>query len=270
MRRIITTSVIAMLLGACSAAAAPTSTPLPTATMSPTAVPSNTPTFTPSATMTATEALPTVVPSATPLLVDPLLDVAVSPPIEIELPPGWGFAYDTLIFRDVDLQSTTAPFAFYSGPVTDGTGTIVLVWGFDSVTTGLQFDSEFGQRNIWLDALRILRLLIFDARCNIGTAPQREYSVGGLPATGNTINVVDCPGDQPDTRGWIAALVVDDINFAFYIYIDPIPPAGHPAEAELQAILDSVVFRVSELSISAEALDATREALAATLTPTGQ
>lgn len=267
MKPIVTVCVLTLLLSACGAATAPTATPTATATQTPTPVPTNTATLIPSATPTPTDAPPTEIPSETPIPVDPLLDLAIPPPLEIVLPPEWQFGYDTVLYRDVDGQTDSVPFALYTGPVTDGIGTIVLVWGFDSVTGILP--NEFGQRNIYLDALRILRTVIFDPRCNIGTAPEREYMVGNANGTGTSINVNSCPDGQPDTRGWIAAIVLENINFAFYIFIDPIPPVDHPSETEIQAILDSIVFSVDDFLIDSETLAATREALRLTLTPTG-
>lgn len=200
-------------------------------------------------------------PDGTPIFVDPLLGLPIAPPIEIDLPEGWLYGYDTILYNEIDGTVDSVPFALYTGEVTGGTGTIVLVWGYDSVTTGIQFDPNFGVVRPWVDGLRILRTIIFDARCNIGTAPRRDYTVGNLPAYGTTFNVVDCPGGQPDTRGWFAATNIESINFAFYVYIDPLPPAGAPSEQELQAILDSVVFRVADVIVSPQEWEATRQAL---------
>lgn len=267
MRKTIIVCLVGLCLSACNALAAPTPTPTltPSPLPSPTLVPTNTATPLPSATVPPTEALPTAVPTATVVLLDPLLDIAIPPPIEITLPEGWQFGYDTLLYRDVDGQTDSVPFALYSGPVTDGTGTIVLVWGFDSVTGILP--NEFGERNIFLDAIRILRTVIFDPRCNIGTAPQRDYTIGNLLATGTPINITSCPEGQPDTRGWLASTVRENVNFAFYVYIDPLPPLNHPSEAELQAILDTVVFRIGDMLITPAELAATQQALQ--LTPVG-
>jgi hypothetical protein len=213
------------------------------------------------ATPAAEESLPPPDGSATPIFVNPLLGLPIAPPIEIDLPDGWLYGYDTILYNEVDGTVDSVPFALYTGDVSGGQGTIVMVWGYDSVTTGIEFDPNFGVVNPWLDGLRILRAIIFDPRCNIGTAPRRDYSVGELPASGTTFNVVGCPANQPDTRGWFAALNVDSINFAFYIYIDPLPPAGSPAEAELQRILDTVKFNVADLIVSPEQWEATRQAL---------
>jgi hypothetical protein len=149
------------------------------------------------------------------------------------------------------------PFAFYQGPVTNGTGTIVVLWGFDSVVNPFAAEGI----NPWLDGLRLLRVVILDNTCTIGTAPQRDYTVGGYTAVGSQFSAVDCPQDQPDTRGWFAALQVDDINFAFYMYMDPLQPAGTQAELDLQEILDSVEFDIDSMRISSEDFQATQQAL---------
>jgi hypothetical protein len=196
-------------------------------------------------------------PTATPIVISPILGLPIQPPLTMALPDGWGFAYNAFVYADLDGRIETVPFAYYEGPVSNGTGVIVLLWGFDSVV------NPFSQQqavNPWLDGLRLLRLVIMDNKCNIGTAPQREYSVAGLDATGTQFSAVACPEGIPDTRGWFAALTVDEVNFAFYMYIDPIQPAGALAELELQAILDTVEFRVSDLRVAPAELAATREA----------
>ena len=104
----------------------------------------------------------------------------------------------------------------------------------------------------------------------VGTAPQRDYVVGGLPAIGTSFSAVDCPFEQPDTRGWFASLNVDSLNFAFYAYVDPIQPAQSSALSDIQMILDSIVFDVESITFTAEEVEATRQALALTpvATPT--
>lgn len=226
-------------------------TPVPTSTSTPPPMA----TLDPAAQLTAT---------ATPVLISPLLGLPIQPPLTIELPDDWRYAYNAFIYADLDGRIETVPFAYYEGPVTDGTGTIVLLWGFDSVVNPFAAQQA---TNPWLDGLRLLRLVIMDHSCNIGTAPQREYSVGGLDATGTQFSAVDCPEGIPDTRGWFAALNVDEVNFAFYMYIDPLPPAGTPAEFDLQAILDTVEFDVGSLRVGPEELAATREAFLTALPP---
>jgi hypothetical protein len=220
----------------------------------PTAVPTSTSTPAPDATL---DPLSQFTATPTPILIDPLLGLPIQPPITMDLPDGWAYAYNAFVYSDLDGRIETVPFAYYTGPVTDGTGTIILLWGFDSVVN--PFAAQQGT-NPWLDGLRLLRLVVMDHSCTIGTAPEREYSVGGMEATGTQFSAVDCPEGIPDTRGWFAARVVDRVNFAFYMYVDPIQPAGATAEFDLQAILDTVEFRVSDLRIAPAELAATREA----------
>jgi hypothetical protein len=208
--------------------------------------------------------------TATPVPIDALLGLAIEPPLEITLPDSWDrVLLDTYIYRDILVDSDgaleTLPIAVYNGPVSNGEGWIVMLWGFDTIVPIDTPLENFSERALWLDGLRLLQFLIFDVRCNVGTAPQREYSIGEYPALGTTFSIVDCPFDVPDTRGWFAALEVDGLNFVFYIYIDPIPPAGSQSEFELQAILDTVEFHVDELLVTRAEFEATREAYLAEL-----
>lgn len=226
-----------LLLTAC-AAPPPTLTPVPTSTATP--PPSPTPTITASPS-------PEVTPTETPIPVEiePLAGEGAAPPLTLALPTGWRLAYDTLALPDVDGEWRPVPVAIYRGPVPGGEGTIVLFWGFPNL---LAFDLSVMQGlttptpNLWSDGLRLFRLAMVEEGCNPGTDIQREYTVGGLPATGTEITIIDCPA-SPDTRGWFAGLQAEGINFVFFAYIEPIESvnAGRPA---LQAILDSVAFTV--------------------------
>lgn len=231
---------IFVAISACSSApATPTVTPTPL----PTLVPSDTPAPPKTATPAPT-ASPTLVltPTPTSVQLDPLTGVKVAPPLDITLPDDWKFGYDTIAFQEVG-EVTYVPIALYQGPVTGGEGTIVLVWNFRSITAGNPFQSGVGTPNLYVDGLRLLRSLVFDPRCNIGTDLERDYRVGGLPATGTQYSAVTCP-DTPDSRGWFAGLNVNGVNFVFYTYTDPIDAMRDNVPADLQAILDSVVFSV--------------------------
>lgn len=226
-------------LSACGGAPAPTPTP----SLTPSPVASETPYMRPTLPPTWTPAVsptPEPAPSETPVVLNPLTGVAVLPPLTLSLPPEWGEGYDTVLFEEFN-DLAYVPIALYQGPVTGGTGTIVLVWNFRSIMAVEALGAGI-QANLWLDGLRLLRLLVFDSACNIGTAPERDYSVGGLPARGAQFSAVDCPNDLPDTRGWFATLAYGGFNFAFYLYTDPIEAMSGSAAFELQAILDSVRF----------------------------
>lgn len=232
--------VAAALLAAC-AQAAPTATP----TLTP--LPSNTPT--PPATATAAPTpLPTdAAPTPITLQVTPLAGEGVVPPVTMDFPDGWGYAYDTLALMDMDNTLRPVPLALYRGPVTGGTGTIVLLWGFPNFLAGGPLTlpgTPTPAPNLWSDGLRLFRLALVDQGCNPGTDLQRPYSVGGLAATGTQFAIVDCP-ESPDTRGWFAGLQVEGLNFVFYVYAEPIE-AMDAAWDELQAILDTAVFSVPE------------------------
>ncbi|MDQ7025834.1 MAG: hypothetical protein Q9P01_21700 [Anaerolineae bacterium] len=243
MKRWIISAVVLSFIGLGSVSAQDNPTPVPTSTSTP-------------APEIATDTANQADITSTPLVISPLLDLPIQAPITIDLPDDWGFAYNVFVYADLDGRIETVPFAYYEGPVTNGTGTIILLWGFDSVVNPFE-----GQgMSPWLDGLRLLRLVIMDNECNIGTAPERDYSVGEIAATGTQFSAVDCPEGIPDTRGWFAAAFVDNVNFAFYMYIDPLQPAGTPAEFDLQQILDTIEFRVEDLRVSQEELSATQAA----------
>lgn len=219
--------------------------PAPTATPPPTPVPTNTPFLRPTLPPTFTPAspapAPNVTPSATPVLVQPLTGVRIDPPFSITLPQGWGSGSDTFLYEELG-DVVTVPFTIYQGPVTGGRGTILVLWNFRSVLAANPLGTPTTERFSWSDGLRLLRYPVFEPTCNIGTEPERTFSVGGRPATGTHFAAVDCPG-LPDTRGWFAGLVVNDVPFVFYVYTDPLEAMTQQAPSELQAILDTVVFR---------------------------
>lgn len=235
-----------LMLGLAATAAQEGNAPTPEATDDPNATP-------------PAEASADPQPETTAVVIEPLLDIPIPPPLEMTLPQDWRFGYDSYVYEDINGSVEIVQIAVYSGEVSGGTGWIVLVWGHDSVVN--PFEADTPERSIWLDGLRLLHVLLFDSRCEILTDPQREYEVGGLPATGSTFRTLGCPESQPDTRGWFAALRVETLNFAFYAYVDPPQEPGSPAEEELQAILDSVVFYVAEALEASDSLRATQQAL---------
>ncbi|MEO0563432.1 MAG: hypothetical protein AAF125_15085, partial [Chloroflexota bacterium] len=93
----------------------------------------------------------------------------------------------------------------------------------------------------------------------IGTAEEQTYTVGaGISGAGTRWSAVDCP-ELPDTRGWFVGTQQNNLNYLFYVYLDPIDPAGETPEeqvskAQLQAVLDSVTFRtIDEIRAESEA-----------------
>lgn len=220
---------------------------------------------------TTSEPEPILSATPEPLILEPLLGFQTQPPFEITLPEGWELVLrDTFTYQDLvedgDGMLETLPIDVYRGPVTNADGWIVMLWGYDSL---VPFDAEltseeYPRRAAWLDGLRMLQFVVFDARCNIGTAPQRDYTIGDLPAVGTTFSAVECPFDIPDTRGWFAALNVGGLNFSFFAYADPIQPAGSVVEFELQSILDTVEFNVEDITITQQEFNATQQALVLT------
>jgi protein-disulfide isomerase len=188
------------------------------------------------------------------IVLEPLVGEPIPPPLTLQLPDGWGFAYDVLRLEDID-GIRTIPFAVYQGEVTGGIGTIVLLWGFPQLVSTNPQVSSATEPNIWADALRLLRLAIIEDGCNIGTDLRRAYSIGGLAAVGTEFAAVDCP-QLPDTRGWFAGLLHENLNFVFFVFTDPID-AIDSAESELQAILDTVQFRPIEFVPTQAAPEAT-------------
>ncbi len=205
---------------------------------------------TPSANSTAdVQPTPTIDPVIDSTLAPLLAQAGAPPPLEIDLPDGWGRAYSTVVLTDIDAVRNI-PFALYQGPVTGGTGSIVLLWAFPNL---MPAGNPFAQGttvapDLYLDGTRLLRLAVVEERCNIGTDLRREYSIGGLAAIGTSFAAVSCPG-QPDTRGWLAGLQQFNLNFLFYVYTDPIG-AMDTAQGELQAILDTVRFVLPEATES--------------------
>ncbi len=257
-------ALIALLLAACGGSADPTPVP----TTPPTLVPTDTvppptaiiATDAPSPAATNGESAAETVESADAeptiqFVIEPAEDQEIDPPLDIDLPAGWLAQNGTLLVQDIDANLRLIPYTAYRGPVSGGEGFIILMWGFVQATPGNPVDMTFGEPDIHLDGLRLLRLAIAEPDCNIGTNVQRDYTVGGLPATGTTFALVDC-ADTPDTRGWFAGLYHEGLNFVFYMYSEPIEAMDGPAQAELQAILDTVRFRVGDLLLTATPLAA--------------
>ncbi|HVU10987.1 MAG TPA: thioredoxin domain-containing protein [Phototrophicaceae bacterium] len=181
---------------------------------------------------------------------DPLEHDHIKPPLTIDLPSGWAEGYDALVLQDID-GIRPIPFALYKGPVTGGTGYIVLLWGFPNLVVGAPSGGPI-EPDVWTDGTRLLRLAIVEQGCNVGTDLRRNYSVGGLQAVGTQFAAVSCP-QLPDTRGWFAGLRQFDVNFVFYIYTDPISAMDGSAPQELQAILDTVKFVMPTIPATAQA-----------------
>lgn len=269
--------LISTLLAACGPASA---TPTPMPTLVPSLTPTNSadiheavagtltalaPTL--ALQLTAAEATPTA--SETPNVVElpPVLGQSTNPPLDISLPEGWVVAQnDALIIPDADSTVRAIPYVAYSGPITGGQGTIVLLWGFPSLVNpfanngtpsaqdlaGL-IDPSLAQGNaptvtpdLWSDGLRLLRLAIVEQGCTIGTDLKRNYNVGALSGVGTQFAAVSCP-QLPDTRGWFVGVPAEGLNFIFYLFSDPIA-AMDTGRNDLQAVLDTVHFHPIEVT----------------------
>ncbi len=229
-------------------------------------------TFVPDFTLTPTEA---------PLVITlpPTTGDKVPPPMEITLPEGWQMGYDAQVLADVEPNKfRVIPVAVYSGPITGGTGSIIVYWGFPNLvtpTTDVMAAAAMGmtaqatvEPDLWSDGVRLLRSAVIETDCNIGVDVRRNYRVGLLSAEGTQWSAVSCKSGLPDTRGWFAGVQDNGVNFLFYVFTDPIT-AMDSSSGELQAILDTVRFRVDTLTLTPPApTSAAATALPATAAPT--
>lgn len=250
--------IFAFMLTACSGAAQSVPTATPTLVASLTASPTPDTVAAVASTLTAIALSPeaqillTSPPAPvgtlteTPVVVTlpALAGERIPPPLDITLPEGWEtVGYDVLVLNDVG-EIRGVPLAVYSGPVTGGTGTIVLLWGFQNVIDPPPPGATATPPDLWSDGLRLLRLGVVEQGCNVGTDLKRSYRVGLLAAVGTQFAAVDCP-ELSDTRGWFAGLQEHGLNFVFYAYTEPITAMDTGSDA-LQSILDTVRFRVPE------------------------
>lgn len=236
---IVFTLVLSLVLAACGSADEATPQLAPTEPSTPTLVPtlqaSPLPTLQPSVTPE-----PDVTPTETPMVMDNLIEEEIPPPLTMNLPEGWQFGSGARVFNDIG-ELRVVPFALYTGPVTNGTGFIVVLWDFPNATSGNPFMQEGTQPDLYVDGLRLLRLVLLEQECVVGTDLKMEYSIGGRPASGTQFSTSDCP-ELPDTRGWFAGLFEQDVPFVFYAYTEPITAMDGIAREELQTILDSIEF----------------------------
>lgn len=238
-RYLITLIFISLFLSACGGTPPPTAGVLPSLTPEATLVPTLQPSPLPTLQASVTPE-PDTTPTETPVVVDALLDEEVPPPLTMNLPEGWQEGSGARLFNDIgDLR--VVPFGFYTGPVTGGQGFIVVLWDFPNATSGNPFLADGTDPDLYVDGLRLLRLLILEKDCVIGTDLKMEYSISGRPASGTQFSTSDCPEIQ-NTRGWFAGLFEQNVPFMFYVYTEPLSAMDGVAQVELQQILDSVQF----------------------------
>lgn len=239
------------LLAACGPTASPDTTPTPTETPTLLPTPTDVPTLQPSITPE-----PTLTPSQTliPVEIEQLTQDELPVPIDLSLPAGWALRMSRgMVMRDVDSTIATVPVTVFSGPVTGGTGYIILFWGFPNLGANL-FATQTIEQIMWAEGLRFFRMALVEEDCVPGTDLQNTFSVGGKTASGARFSIVDCPPPLRDTRGWFAGLHERDVNFLFFAYVEPdgdiddpaVQPGIYAAENELQAVLDTVQFRILE------------------------
>ncbi len=249
--------------------ALPSLTPLPTVTPAPSLI-SSLPTGAPpsafpsqiaatpgtSAPPVSTSALLAITPivGLTPVASEPKPLPGSPPPLDIKLPPHWKLGYSIVPVR-YGPEEAGMNVAAYSGPVQGGTAQIIVLWGFPSLgppptPAGPQSLTtvpgtpapDLQMQLLWADGYRLLQGTVVDITCNMGNYGQRnDFTVGGLPAVGQYYGVSQCQG-EPDAMGWFAGVNQYGGNFLFYVNIQP-PEAYNNARAEVQKILDTVVFR---------------------------
>ncbi|MDX2076931.1 MAG: hypothetical protein SFZ02_10900 [bacterium] len=192
------------------------------------------------------EITPEITPEATPevinIIIEPSEGQEIDPPISITLPEGWRSQNGTIVVQDI-IGLRVLPFTVYVGEVNGGIGFIVLLWGFESIAISADpMNTENVVFNPFMDGARLLRLALVESECNLGTDVEREYPIGDKIGRGTSFAVVSCP-NTVDTRGWFVSINEEGLNFAFYVYAEPIETMDG-AEADLQAILDTVRFDV--------------------------
>jgi hypothetical protein len=213
----------------------------------------------PTATSPLLAASPT--PLASPLPTEALVLPGDAPPFGLNLPRGWQYAYQYVPIRTA-FDAVMMGVAIYQGPVTNGVGTIIGLWGFPSIapppslselmgaTAAVETSTpgpetvldDLSRSMLWTDGLRLLQGTVVDITCNVGTSGQRDFAVGGRPAVGTYFNITGCQG-EPDTAGWFAGVTSDVGNVLYYAYVEPIE-AYNDARGDLQTVLDSVRFTV--------------------------
>jgi len=237
---IVFTLIVSLILTACGGdAPEPTALPVvpPTLTLVPTLQASPLPTLQASITPE-----PDVTPSETPIQVQAVAEEDVPPPLTMDLPDGWQFGSGVQAFNDIG-DFRIVPYGFYTGPVTGGQGFIVVLWNFPNATSGNPFTDDGTVPDLYVDGLRLLRLVILERDCVVGTDLKMEYSIGGRVASGTQFSTTNCPEIQ-DTRGWFAGVFEQQTPFVFYAYTEPITAMDGDARLELQGILDSVQFTI--------------------------
>lgn len=256
MTRLTLTAALLWALAACSPAPAPQPTPTvePEPTSAVTAVATSTPTTAPTVgpsiePPTATPSLSPTDDGLIPATLNPTVLTELEAPIRIDIPDGWQVASDALLLPAAE-GLRAVPFSLYSGPVPGGTGTVLLLWGFESVVPAAPTGGALAPINLFADGLRMLVFTVVEAECNFAYDEERIFNVGGMQGQGTYFVADECPDDLPSIRGWFSTVNLDGLNFAFYAYTEPME-ALEGATDRLQAVLDSVEFDLSLLPTAA-------------------
>lgn len=220
-------------------------TPVPTST--PTPVPPTATPFPPG--FTPTLSTPQITQTAFAGTLEALTHSDLTAPISITLPEGWVSNNFNLPLVWLD-EVRTVPFTYYSGPLADGQATIAVLWGFDNITPvelpALAAPETIDMFDLWSDGVRLLVTGLLEPGCNPGLDVEREFTVGDRSAVGSYFAAIECP-ETPDISGWFAILEVDDLNFAFFVYFEPRDRLTGDILQQMQSIIDTVRFDLSQL-----------------------
>ncbi|MCU0464260.1 MAG: hypothetical protein MUF38_06795 [Anaerolineae bacterium] len=256
MTRLTLTAALLFALAACSPAPVPQPTPTfePEPTLDITAVATSTPTTAPTIGPSIEPPTATASPVPTddgliPATLNPTVLTELEAPVRIDIPDGWQVASDALLLPAAE-GMRAVPFSLYRGPVPGGTGTVLLLWGFENVVPAAPTGGVLAPINLFADGLRMLMFTVVEAECNFAYDEERIFSVGGMQGQGTYFAADDCPDELPSLRGWFTAVNPNGLNFAFYAYTEPME-AFDGASDQLQTILDSVELDLSLLPTAA-------------------
>jgi len=155
--------------------------------------------------------------------------------------------------------------AGYAGPLSNGgTGFIYILWNYPSLVpvnpVAIPTSSgDLAQAQLYSDGRRFLQGTILDVNCTVGNYGRQTFPIGGQVAVGQMFQSSQCPDGSPDVAGWYAGVNAGGQRLLFYAYIQPVS-SFLAARADLQQILNSVVFRVPT----------TNSVTTATVAPSGQ
>ena len=172
---------------------------------------------------------------------DPLAHDPLPPPLTIDLPQGWTYAYDAIVLQDID-GIRPIPFALYSGPVTGGTGDIVLLWGFPNLVAATASGGRLS-RTCGRTRTRLLRLAIFEAglqhRHGFAAQLQRRRLAGDRDAVRGGELSAACPTRAAGSPGCASSTSISSFmciptRLARWMATRPTRASGHPGHGAVR------------------------------------